>query len=83
MVAGLTFGLADVDVKPDGLLTQEYVKPAELAAPKLADAPLQMLVAEPALETGPGLTVMILPEELSLQPRLVVITTLYVPPVVA
>ena len=58
MVAvGLIVGLANVEVKPDGLDVHAYVSPLTDAAPIVVDEPLQIALLLPVAAAGNVLTV--------------------------
>ena len=65
LTVGETVGFDDVDVKPTGELTQEYVLPATDVAPMAIDVPVQMLVLEMVAAAGKGLTVIVTEFELT------------------
>jgi L-aminopeptidase/D-esterase-like protein len=77
VTVGLTVGFAAVDVKPTGLLIQEYVLPATAVAPMLMDDPVQILVLAMVAAAGKGFTVMVTELDLT-QPLELVSVTVYV-----
>ena len=58
MVAGLTDGLEDVELKPDGLLAQLYVLPATAVAPMEMGVPEHVLELVMVAAAGSAFTVM-------------------------
>jgi hypothetical protein len=57
VVEGLTVALDDEELKPEGLLLQEYVFPDTDAPPIVAGDPEHMETDDPALAEGSALTV--------------------------
>ena len=53
---GLTVGLAEVEVKPVGLLVQEYVLPVMADAPIVVELPGHIELLAPAFAAGSAFT---------------------------
>ena len=74
VTVGLTLGLLDVEVNPEGDEVHAYVFPLTALAPMVVEVPLQIDLAEPALALGNGLTVTVTVFDL-LQPVAVIVST--------